>query len=389
MFFRFVCVLMILIASPLFAQERTPDEPIMGSGSEPSAAERMIDPALAPIDSSVADPGPEATIAGPVSETVPILVIGDALAGGMGAGMTRLAEPAGKYEISNRFNESSGMARPEFYDWAEAVPKIIDGKGFKVAVVLVGTNDRQDIRVGQFRYAFNTPEWTEGYKLQIDRVVDALKAGGLQVFWVSLPPMGDAFYNKDMMMLNDIIKDRVTAKGETFVDIRPAFLGTDGSYADRGLDETGTEKKLRSRDGVTFFKAGNNRLGQLVLAAIEARQTSPVQTPTPASGQDIATVEKAFPDEPVLGQSLGGGESETFDSGLIANALEADAQKAAEEKVAVVQAPAAPNVPKVKIIDAVAASGTDAEKLLTTGIAPSAPAGRFDDFSFVAPPPAN
>ena len=46
-----------------------------------------------------------------------ILVVGDSLAGGLGAGMARVVQDDPRYEIVNRFNELSGLARPEFYDW--------------------------------------------------------------------------------------------------------------------------------------------------------------------------------------------------------------------------------------------------------------------------------
>src|SRR5689334_18595999 len=128
----------------------------------------------------------------PVDDTYRILVIGDALAGGLGAGLSRMAEPEPRFEIVNRFQETSGIARPEVYDWPASLPKIMEGKEFKAVVVLMGAYDRQAIREGDFRLVFNTPEWKAAYEARIDQLLDVLNAAGLKVFWVAIPPMGDA-----------------------------------------------------------------------------------------------------------------------------------------------------------------------------------------------------
>jgi uncharacterized protein len=364
---RTVVLLLVLFAGTALAQDVVPEEPILGQSVLPAP-----DPAF-----------PVTPVAGETqAEPFKILAIGDALGGGLGAGLTRLAEPDGKYVVTNRFNESSGIARPEVYDWTEAVAKITEAKDYDAAVILLGSNDRQDIRLGQFRYAFNTPDWIAAYKLQTDTLVDALKAQDIQVYWVSAPPMADPSYNADMSKLNDVFRERVTAKGETFVDIRPAYLGADGSYADRGPDETGAVRKLRSSDGVSFFKAGNNKMAQLVFAAIEERRKLPAGGAKPEASAPVAA--SALPDAPLLGQSLGAGESQTIDSKDVLLALAELAKKQTKVDADKTATPKA-TAPKANIIDVIAAPGTAAERLLTSGVADPAPAGRFDDFSFVAP----
>jgi uncharacterized protein len=350
-----------LLLLTTWAQGQTvPPEPILGQGSS----------------------GIEAPLTAPIPETFNILAIGDALGGGLGAGLTRFTEGGGRYEVTNRFNESSGIARPEVYDWTDAVGKITEGKTFKAAVILIGSNDRQDIRLGQFRYAFSTPDWVGAYKLQVDTLVDRLKAQNIQVYWVSIPPMADPPYDADMKMLNGLIKERVTAKGESFIDLTPAFSAADGSYTDKGTDDTGTVRRLRSRDGVGFYKEGNNRMAQLVLAAIEERQKGGITPAVPAG-----STPPAFPDTPVLGQSLGGGASETFETADIADALIALQQKAAAQAAQKTDQAAVPARPLARIIDFTATPGSAAEKLITTGLADAAPAGRFDDFRVTAPAP--
>ena len=305
-----------------------------------------------------------------------VLIVGDQLAGGMGAGLTRMTENDDTLEVVNRFNETSGLTRPEIYDWAAAIPKMAEGKDFTTAIVLIGLNDRRDIHDGDKVLAFNSPDWVALYKQRIDAVIDALQAQHMQVFWMSEPVMGDAALDADMQALTSYVKERVAAKGATFVDIRTPFLGPDGKYADRGPDDTGADRRLRESDGVTFFKVGNNRLGQIALAALNAAPLGPMAAPAPdaatlpdaAIGAPIAVAPDAD-QNPIIGQ-------QGMDDTVVANATVGLSAAVAGDK-------AARQAASDSIIGIAAAKGSNAEALFSTGLAGVAPAGRFDDFSAV------
>lgn len=307
----------------------------------------------------------------PVDDTYRILVIGDALAGGLGAGLSRMAEPEPRFEIVNRFQETSGLARPEVYDWVASLPKIMEGKDFKAVVVLLGAYDRQTIREGDFRLVFNTPEWKAAYEARIDELLDILNAAGLKVFWVAIPPMGDAKYEADMKIVVDLQKQEVLSKGHTYVDLRSAFLTPDGEYTDKGPDETGEVSRLRSRDGIAFLRLGNNRFGQLLLAEIKrAIGTSPIET-TPTVSPKIDLPSPAVAIVPLFGQDTSDGTSFTF---------QPDAKLIAELAKVVAGEIVVPAISRADIVP-----GSEAEKLFILGLAQPAPAGRFDDFSYTKP----
>lgn len=288
-----------------------------------------------------------------------ILAIGDALGGGLGAGLTRMVELEDGFNVTLRFNEESGIARPEVYDWSERLPKILDGKTYDAIVVLLGANDRQTIRSGEQRFDFNTPEWIAAYKAQVDRILDVLTAGGSKVYWISIPPMGDAYYQAAMQEIAQIQKERVEAKGAVFVDIRPAFLDANGKYTDTGPDETGVVRKLRGRDGVSFFKQGNNRLAQLVLAAIKKGGTEKPATGQPAiAGTTIVEPgHAAEPMVPLFGQLGSDSNEASFRPEIIGSGAGFTA------------------------LQALAVPGSSAEKLFVSGQSEKSPPGRADDFS--------
>jgi uncharacterized protein len=339
----------LLLASDLVQAQALENAPIMGSQST------------------------EEVIAQPVDDTYRILVIGDALAGGLGAGLSRMAEPEPRFEIVNRFQETSGIARPEVYDWAASLPKIMEGKEFNSVVVLLGANDRQAIREGDFRLVFNTPEWIAAYEARIDELLDVLNSARMKVFWVAIPPMGDAKYEADMKIVADLQKQEVLSKGQVYVDLRSAFLTPDGEYTDKGPDDTGDVRKLRSRDGVTFFKQGNNRFGQLLLAEIKRVIGSGQIDTTPAFTPKVDLPSPAVAVVPLFGQDTGDGTFFTF---------QPDAKRISEMARVVAGEIVVPAISRADIVP-----GSEAEKLFILGQALPAPAGRFDDFSYVKPTP--
>ena len=320
-----------------------------------------------------APPAP-AQDAAPVTKRV--LIIGDQLAGGMGNGLARMASDQGNIEVINRFNESSGLARPEIYDWAAAIPKMAEGKNISTAVVLMGLNDRRDIKLADKVLKFGSPEWNALYQQRVDGVLDALAAQHIQVLWMGEPPMGDPALDADMQNLTAIVQSRVTAKGAGFVDLRAPLLNPLGGYADHGPDDTGVDHRLRESDGVTFLRLGNNRLGQIGLAALNST-TAPVVGAAPTQGgMPTSPVANAAPVTPApVNNGPIFGQEGMEDLNAVA-AQGSKALSAAVEQDKVMKAAQA-----ASSIGIGAAPGSNAEALFTKGLAGAAPAGRFDDFS--------
>jgi hypothetical protein len=328
--------------------------------------------AVAPVMGSSGDA--EMPLAEDPDQQTQILVLGDAVGGGLGAGLMRMAEIDGRYDVSIRFNEESGLARPDVYDWVETLPKILEANSFDVIVVLLGTNDRQMIRSGNERYAFNTPNWLSLYEKRLDALLEELAASKAKIYWVGLPPMAEAGYDADLRAISDLQRKHVEARGYSYLDIRSAFLTAEGQYTDTGPDDTGEVRRLRGRDGISFFKAGNNRMGQLVLAAVQSGDLPEAAQPKGDKFQKAAidTQREPLPPRlPVFGQTLMG-EPVTLDAQDVVVNATVVAGSTVNPKAA------------LEALKAMSPPGSGAEKLFRLGQAAAAPAGRADDFT--APP---
>jgi uncharacterized protein len=293
----------------------------------------------------------------PQKPSYQVIVLGDSLAAGLWSGLARMAESDLRLSVDGRYKEDSGLARPEFYDWGAALPKILAANPADIAVILVGSNDPQSIREGDARHAFGSRDWTRLYEARVEGLVAMLRQKDVAVYWVSLPPMAPEKYNESIRKIAAIQKATALAAGARHVDIRAALSMADGRFTDRGLDESGADRRLRAKDGVHFMKAGNNRIGSIVLAAIRADIDA-------ADGAVPAALSQApSGGGPVFGQEAASGAQNI----VRAEALKPEAAQRGAGNIA--SAPLKP------------AAGSAAAVLFSTGAPPPAPKGRFDDFS--------
>jgi uncharacterized protein len=372
---RKIWFLVVAMACVIFARIAiAQQEPLMGSEASPLPPAAVAQPSALP-------PG-----FGGEDGIYRILVIGDGLAGGLGNGMMRMAENEPGFEILNRFNESSGLARTEVYDWAAAIPKIVENAPVDAIVVLVGLNDRQGIRDGNFRHVFKAPEWEKAYLSSIDRVLASAKTAGAKTFWISLPPMESKVFDTDMQYLNGLHRARVASVGGHYVDVRPFFVGADGAFVDRGPDDTGAERKLRERDGVKFMKAGNNRFGQLVLGSIKTLEAGNAPPPVAATTAPAVVAALPVPAQPAaetitivavppsFGQTGLDGEDLTFRADVVQPNVKPPVSVAARTA-----GQAQSNGKQTFGVQAL--PGSRAQQLFENGVSAPAPVGRFDDYS--------
>jgi hypothetical protein len=299
----------------------------------------------------------------PAADMANVFVLGDSLAGGLGAGMKRLTVDDQRYSVQLRYQEESGLARADLYDWPEAVTKIAESNKIDIAIVMIGTNDARPIRSGGFEYAFATPEWNKAYVAEIDRLIASLKQTGAGLHWVSLPPMANPQYDSAIAAIRELQKQRVEAAGIHYIDLRKDLTNADGTYMERGPDDTGAFRKLRDRDGVHFMKVGNNKIGALVLAAIQGQGKAGDQPPAEtAIPPEAKSEDSAVPGSgPIFGQAASEG---------VINVMRAESAGAADAvRPAIVSGPSY-------------AAGSAAQRLFEKGVPPTAQPGRFDDFSY-------
>ncbi len=193
-----------------------------------------------------------------------ILVVGDYVADGVAWGLDQALAKEPKLAVVDQHDGSSGLVRTDHYDWNKEILKILNEETPDLVVVVLGANDRQDMRDGNQRYPLHSDKWEEIYNHRIDNLADTLKVYGRPFFWVSVPPVRGTSATADAAYLNGLFKPHVEKAGGYFVDVWNGFTNATGQYITTGPDIDGQNKALRTGDGVNFTSAGKLKLAYYV-----------------------------------------------------------------------------------------------------------------------------
>ncbi|MGD9658234.1 MAG: DUF459 domain-containing protein, partial [Methylocystis sp.] len=200
--------------------------------------------------------------------------------------------------------ESSGLVRDDFYDWPKSAKEIAaDAQKINVAVIMLGSNDRQAIQQGQESYEPLSLRWREIYAARVDALIAAFREKNIPVIWVGLPVMKNERLSADMAQLNEIFKARAAHADVPYVDLWDALTDEHGQYSAFGPDINGQIVKLRSADGVHFTASGARSVAHFVESEIKKyydafRQQAPVAD-APAATPSEAPTDAALPQQPV------------------------------------------------------------------------------------------
>ena len=241
-----------------------------GSGTDVVAGADDIEPgATAPPSPPPTEP---AETRGPPTRRDPLRawVGGDSLTSEFGPALSDRLARTGRAEADVEFRFSTGLARPDFFDWPGRLRQLVARQDPDVFVVMFGANDGQNIEVDGTVLEFNTPEWRTEYARRVNVVMRILAADQRTVYWIGQPIMADSGFDAKMQVLNAIY--RAESRGHdavTYIDTRRLFSGDEGEFASYLDDANGQSTLMRQQDGVHFTRAGGERLTTVVFGAID------------------------------------------------------------------------------------------------------------------------
>jgi uncharacterized protein len=211
------------------------------------------------------EPGAVADIAGlpavpeKLTDARTILVVGDFMADGVSEGVEQAFEADAGVVVVSKANGSSGFVRDDFYNWSQEIAGIVAETKPAVITVMLGTNDRQPMRLNGEKAVVRSPEWTLEYERRVAGFADALKNTGIPVVWIGMPPFKQPTMSADMLALNDIYRKNVERVSGTFVDIWDGFLDEQGLFSINGSDYIGQPVRLRASDGINLTFPGKRK----------------------------------------------------------------------------------------------------------------------------------
>lgn len=359
-----IAIVVLALAAPaVLAQDQQPRRPrnlfefLFGSRERvieqrvpqrPAARQR---PQAKPSQTHARPPAePETPVVEKSQTARTVLVVGDFMGSGLAEGLSVAFAQNPEIKVIDRTKGSSGFAREDYYDWPKEIKPLIEADKPAAIVVMLGSNDRQQIRVGDVREQPLTEGWTKEYQARSAAFADAMKASKIPFVWVGQPPFKPKKMLSDMLAFNDMYRQAAEGAGGTFVDIWDGFVDENGAFVTDGPDMNGQPVRLRSNDGINMSKAGKRKLAFYVEKPLYkilgiTGSGAPAPDVLPQAGpQSRMPVDRTLPvslNDPELdgaGELLG-------------------------QRIA----------PKIK-------AHTAAERLAIEGIAPEATPGRADDF---------
>jgi hypothetical protein len=204
-----------------------------------------------------------------------IWVAGDSLAQVPGEGLERVsAADLDVLPIESRL--STGLARPDLYNWYTRFTQVIAALHPKVAVLSFGADDAHDYMAGAPAGTTVGPlgsaSWSAEYRRRVDGVTRELDAAGMYVVWLGLPIPDGPGFKKSFPIVNRILESvaRAHKQGATYVDTWHLLDDSHGNYTPY-LRVRGTLTLMRLPDGVHYTSSAGDLIAHQVLAQLHAK----------------------------------------------------------------------------------------------------------------------
>ena len=191
-----------------------------------------------------------------------VYVGGDSLAQGIGPALARMGTDSGLMAVAPHGVLSSGLARPDAFDWPSALSTAAAGND-EIVVLVFGANDPQTMSTGSSSIQFGTPEWEAEYARRVREVLDVL--AGKTVVWVGLPVVGRPDLERQLQVLDRVYREQAANRPNvSYIDVR-ALTSTDGTSYQPYLDGgDGQQFLARTNDKVHFTSRGYDLVAQAV-----------------------------------------------------------------------------------------------------------------------------
>lgn len=247
------------------------------------------------------EPGPDEA-AKPSTRPARLLLVGDSMiAGGFGLYLAQDLERDHGVEVIRQGKSSTGLARPDFYDWIKTGQKLVDQHQPDAVACMFGGNDGQGLYMGRkaepkwIRY--NEPGWTPEYRRRVNAFADAVAPHQRCLLWIGMPPMRPTKLRARVEHMNTIFRAEMAIRPRAhFIDIWRALSDGEGGYTDH-LTIDDQRVKVRAGDGVHMNRSGAHFLADYVQPEmVQHLHPVPIESesgpePEPAAAQAEAPVD--------------------------------------------------------------------------------------------------
>jgi hypothetical protein len=210
-----------------------------------------------------------------------VLILGDSDAGSFGPYLKTLLDQTGIATTELDYKTSSGLARPDFFDWPAHMREVVPQFNPDIVVVTFGGNDAQGLRNADKTWAVNhapasggdDKDWRTEYAKRVGAVMDYLTEGNRTLVWVGIPNDNNPDVTARMKVQDVVVRSQAARRSDkvTFVDTWDRFSGRNGGWAEYVIDpRDGEGKDVRADDGFHLNTTGAEILALDIAEAVKA-----------------------------------------------------------------------------------------------------------------------
>lgn len=196
---------------------------------------------------------------------------GDSLAQGLGLAFERWVDGEQFAQLDGKGVISTGLARPDVYDWARDIALALESGAHDVLFVLLGANDAQPLRDDRGAVIeFGSAEWVADYRLRVAALMAQADAAQTRLVWIGLPPARtDVLDAKLSVITAAVAAEAKLHAAVAYVDLRTA-LAPNGQYDAYCTRPDEHPFLCRTNDGVHFTPDGYRYVAELAVTAARA-----------------------------------------------------------------------------------------------------------------------
>jgi hypothetical protein len=207
-----------------------------------------------------------------------LYVAGDSDAGTFGPYLEKLMKQTGMVTTTLDYKVSSGLSRPDFFDWPSHFAQKIPAVNPDIVVVTFGGNDAQGLRNLDTTWAVqhnpgsggDDTDWRAEYGKRVGAAMDYLGGDNRTLIWVGIPNDNNPDVTARLQVQNDVVVAEAAKRPKVvFIDTWDRFTGLSGGYASAVQDPRDNQfKDVRAKDGFHLNQTGAEILALDIAEAI-------------------------------------------------------------------------------------------------------------------------
>jgi len=223
------------------------------------------------------EPPVKEVVAPSAADPAEVLILGDSDAGTFGPYLETLLDATGMVATELDYKVSSGLSRPDFFDWPAHMREIVPQINPDIVIATFGGNDAQGLRNLDESWAVarepsaDDTEWREEYGRRVADAMDYLSDGNRTLIWVGIPNDDNPEVTARMQVQDEVVRAEAAKRPKVvFIDTWRRFSGRNGGWAEFVVDpRDGEGKDVRADDGFHLNQNGAEILAIDIAQAVK------------------------------------------------------------------------------------------------------------------------